>query len=110
MISVAMPAVATIERSVLQRGKRVYIDYMQNVVGKTLCAPYSVRPRPGAPVSTPLKWEELKDISPNDFSIKTILTRLNKLGDLYRPVLTDKQDIAKAMSLSLSEKNLTSST
>ena len=99
LVCQAMPDKATIERSVKDRGNRVYVDYMQNVVGKTLCSPYSVRPRDGAPVSTPLRWEELPDISPRDFNIKTIFTRVERLGDLFSPVLTDKQNIDEAMSI-----------
>lgn len=99
LVCQALPDKATIERSVKDRGNRVYVDYMQNVVGKTLCSPYSVRPRDGAPVSTPLRWEELPDISPHDFNIKTIFTRLERLGDLFSPVLTDKQNIDEAMSI-----------
>lgn len=99
MVCTAMPEVATIERSVKSRGKKVYVDYMQNVIGKTLCAPYSVRPRHGAPVSTPLKWEELRGISPMDFNIKNIFARLKKTGDLFSPVLTDKQAIDEAIGV-----------
>lgn len=93
MVCNLIPDSTTIERSVKARGERVYIDYMQNVVGKTLCAPYSVRPRPGAPVSTPLRWEELEDIVPAQFDIQTILPRVNKYGDFFSKVLTDRQDL-----------------
>lgn len=99
MVCNAMPDDATIERSVKERGKRVYIDYMQNAAGKTLCAPYSVRPRTGAPVSTPIRWEELNDISPAQFHISNILNRLAKTGDLFSPVLNDKQNLDKVLSL-----------
>lgn len=101
LVCQALPHEATIERSVKDRGDRVYVDYMQNVVGKTLCSPYSVRPREGAPVSTPLRWEELPDISPSDFNIKTVFTRLKKLGDLFSPALEDKQNIDEAIGMLL---------
>ena len=94
----AMPSVATIARSIKDRGARVYIDYLQNVVGKTLCAPYSVRPRPGAPVSTPLEWDELPSFRPSQFTIKSIIFRLQKKGDLFAPVLNDKQDLDGALN------------
>jgi bifunctional non-homologous end joining protein LigD len=101
MICMAMPNLATVERSVSKRGKRIYIDYMQNVIGKTICAPYSIRPYNGAPVSTPVRWEELKDISPRDFNIKNIFSRLKKTGDLFNAVLTDKQNIDKTINVLL---------
>ncbi|MGI6453274.1 MAG: non-homologous end-joining DNA ligase [Syntrophomonadaceae bacterium] len=93
------PDMATIERRVSQRGKRVYIDYLQNVRGKTVCAPYSVRARPGAPVSTPITWDELPHITPQQFTIKTILTRLQSTGDLFYPVLTHKQSLENTLKL-----------
>jgi len=93
IVCTAMPNDATVERSVSKRGQRIYVDYMQNVIGKTICAPYSVRPRHGAPVSAPLRWEELRDISPGEFNIKNIFDRLKKTGDLFTAVLTDKQNI-----------------
>jgi len=98
MICTARPDIATIERSISKRGQRIYVDYMQNVIGKTICAPYSVRPRHGAPVSTPVRWEELRDISPGDFNIKNIFDRLKKTGDLFSAVVTDKQNIDKIIN------------
>lgn len=91
-----LPDIATIERSVSKRGRKVYIDYMQNVQGKTLSSVYSVRPRPGAPVSTPLMWEEIHNYTPKDFNIKNILSRIETHGDLFHNVLTDKQSLAEA--------------
>jgi bifunctional non-homologous end joining protein LigD len=92
------PDIATVERSVSKRGNKIYIDYMQNVIGKTICAPYSVRPRPSAPVSVPLAWDELSAIKPSDFNIKNVLKRLNQRGDLFQPVLKDQQ-VLKAFNL-----------
>ena len=97
LVCAVLPDIATIERTVSKRGSKVYVDYMQNVVGKTLCAPYSVRPRAGAPVSTPLHWEEIEHISPGQFSIKTVFDRLQPQGDLFRPVLQDKQNLDEVM-------------
>lgn len=96
MVCTILPDIATIERTVAKRGTKVYVDYMQNIIGKTLCAPYSVRPRPGAPVSAPLNWEEITEVSPNDFTIKNMLTRLNRLDDLFHPVLSQPQQINSA--------------
>ncbi|MGR6835549.1 non-homologous end-joining DNA ligase [Syntrophomonas erecta] len=94
-----LPDIATIERRVKQREGRVYIDYLQNVKGKTLSAPYSVRPRPGAPVSTPLEWDELTQIQPSQFTITTILSRVRDRGDLFAPVLVEKQSLDEALRL-----------
>jgi bifunctional non-homologous end joining protein LigD len=90
------PDLATIVRAVKKRkGHHVYVDYLQNIRGKTVASVYSPRPRQGAPVSTPLKWEEFKKpIDPKAFTIKTIFKRLDKLGDLFEPALTDRQDIS----------------
>src|SRR5207244_2495505 len=91
-----IPEYATIERVVRKRKPHeVYVDYLQNIRGKTVASVYSPRPRPGAPVSTPLKWDEFKrPIDPNAYTIKTIFKRLDKLGDLFEKALTDRQDIA----------------
>jgi len=90
------PDLATIVRAVKKRkGHHVYVDYLQNIRGKTVASVYSPRPREGAPVSTPLKWEEFKKpIDPKAFTIKTIFKRLQKFGDLFEPGLADRQDIS----------------
>jgi bifunctional non-homologous end joining protein LigD len=90
-----VPDIATIERVVRKRKPHeVYVDYLQNIRGKTVASVYSPRPRAGAPVSTPLKWEEFKrPIDPNAFTIRTIFKRLDKYGDLFEKALTDRQDI-----------------
>jgi bifunctional non-homologous end joining protein LigD len=96
-----MPEVATIERVVKRRKPHeVYIDYLQNIRGKTVASVYSPRPRPGAPVSTPLKWEEFKrPIDPKAFTIKTIFKRLDKYGDLFDKSLSDRQDISQFLNV-----------
>jgi bifunctional non-homologous end joining protein LigD len=90
-----IPEAATIERVVRKRkAHEVYIDYLQNIRGKTVASVYSPRPRPAAPVSTPLRWEEFKKpIDPLNYTIKTIFKRLEKFGDLFEKALTDRQDI-----------------
>ncbi len=83
-----LPNISTLERSLSKRSGKVYIDCHQNNFGQTLAAPYSVRARPGAPVSTPLQWKEVKaGLDPKKFTIKTIFSRLKKWGDLFSPVL-----------------------
>ena len=90
------PEYATIERVVKKRkAHHVYVDYLQNIRGKTVASVYSPRPRPGAPVSTPLKWEEFqRPIDPKEYTIKTIFKRLDKFGDLFEKAQADRQDIS----------------
>jgi bifunctional non-homologous end joining protein LigD len=81
------PKVATIERSVRTRGPRVYIDYMQNVLGKTLATAYSARASEYAGASTPLTWDEIdRGIRREDFTIETVPARLEQVGDLWKPL------------------------
>lgn len=94
------PQVATIERSLKKRQRgQIYMDHMQNARGKSVVAPYSVRPKAGAPVSAPLEWKEIErcKITPQDFTIKNILKRLEKKGDLFKPVLSAKQKLTDAI-------------
>lgn len=78
----------TTERSLTRRRGRLYLDCMQNAYGKTVVAPYSLRAVDGAPVSAPLKWEEVgKDLDPGKFNLRTMPERLAKVGDLFEPVL-----------------------
>ncbi len=75
----------------------VLVDHRQNGHGKTIASVYSVRPKPGAPVSTPLRWEELtKDVRPRDFSMAAALERVERHGDLFAPVLEDPRALAPA--------------
>jgi bifunctional non-homologous end joining protein LigD len=75
----------------------VLVDHRQNGWGKTIASVYSVRPKPGAPVSTPLRWEELtKDVRPRDFSMDVVLERVARDGDLYAPVLEDARPLGAA--------------
>ncbi len=76
----------------------VLVDHRQNGHGKTIASVYSVRPKPGAPVSTPLRWEELtEDLSPRDFSMQVALDRLDQHGDLFEPVLHARQALGSAL-------------
>jgi bifunctional non-homologous end joining protein LigD len=90
--------ITSLERSPAKRQKKIYIDFLQNREGQTLAAPYSIRPTPDASVSTPLKWEELdKKLKPTAFTIKNIFSRLDKVGDLWQPVLGQGIDMAKIL-------------
>ena len=94
-----VPGFTSLKRSPSKRQKKVYLDYLQNRPGQTLAAPYSIRPRPGAPVATPLKWEEVKiGLDPNRFTIKNTLERLKENGDIFKNVLGKGIDIAKCIS------------
>lgn len=94
-----VPSFTSIKRSPSKRQKKVYLDYLQNRPGQTLAAPYSIRPQPGAPVATPLKWEEVKiGLDPKDYHIKNTLMRLSKTGDIFKDVLGKGIDIAKCIS------------
>ena len=82
------PAVATVERAVAKRGRTVYVDYLQNIEGKTLACAYSARASQFAGVSTPLHWQELdEDVRPEDFTLDGVETRFAQVGDLWNPVL-----------------------
>jgi bifunctional non-homologous end joining protein LigD len=75
----------------------VLLDHRQNGWGKTIASVYSVRPRPGAPVSTPLRWEELRPgMRPGDFPMRVALERLERDGDLYAPVLKEPRALGAA--------------
>jgi len=89
------PDIATVTRRPSSRGGKVYVDYLQNGRGKLVVAPYSVRPLPGAPVSTPLAWEELEDdIAIEHYTIVTVPGRLRSLpAPLMEPVITEVPDL-----------------
>jgi len=75
----------------------VLVDHRQNGHGKTIASVYSVRPKPGAPVSTPLRWEELtEDVRPRSFGMREALDRVERHGDLFAPVLEDPRPLAPA--------------
>jgi bifunctional non-homologous end joining protein LigD len=76
----------------------VLVDHRQNGHGKTIASAYSVRPKPGAPVSTPLRWDELTDdVRPRDFSMQVALDRVAEHGDLFEPVLHGRQALGPAL-------------
>jgi bifunctional non-homologous end joining protein LigD len=78
--------------------KGVLIDANQNGEGKTIASVYSVRPRPGAPVSTPLRWDEVDEsLDPRAFTMDVVRERIAKHGDLFEGVLTTKQQLGPAL-------------
>jgi bifunctional non-homologous end joining protein LigD len=96
-LEVAHPGVVTTEWLKKKRSG-VLVDHRQNGWGKTIASVYSVRPKRGAPVSTPLRWEELtEDVRPRDFSMNVALERIERLGDLFEPVLRGRQALGPAL-------------
>jgi len=92
--------VATVERAIKKRGAgRIYVDHMQNARGKSVVAPYSVRPKTGATVSAPLQWREVKSgkVTIQDFNIRNMPARIRRKGELFKPVLNAKQSLDEAI-------------
>ena len=96
LLESANPDDITMQWDIVKRGPKVFIDHNQNVGGKTIASVYSVRPRSGAPVSTPILWEEVGTVHPDDFTIQTIWPRLQRYGDLFSPVLEGGQTLEEA--------------
>jgi bifunctional non-homologous end joining protein LigD len=89
----AFPDLATNERKIANRRGKVYIDHLQNSKGKTIASVYSLRPLPGAPVSTPVAWDELSQVRPAMFNIQTVPERIKRNGDYFNPLLFLKQEL-----------------
>jgi bifunctional non-homologous end joining protein LigD len=91
MVAKKHPKLATIERSIAARGRRVYVDYLQNIKGKTLASAYSPRANDFAGVSTPLTWDEIDEgVSPKDFTITNFVERMEAVGDLWAALRRSK--------------------
>ena len=95
----ADPDRVTMEWEVRQRSGKVFVDHNMNRVGANISAAWSMRPEPGATVSTPVTWEEVDAglIRPGDFTIATIWERIATVGDPFRPVVEEPQDLAPAL-------------
>jgi bifunctional non-homologous end joining protein LigD len=93
-----IPSFTSIERNPAKRKKKIYLDFLQNRSIQTIAAPYSLRPKPGATVSTPLHWEEVKPgLSPKSFTIFNTLDRIQNEGDIFKPVLGKGIDLDKVL-------------
>ena len=91
-----LPEFTSLVRSLKKRGNNIYIDYLQNRKGQTLASAYSLRPKKGATVSTPLEWKEVKKgLHPSQFDMFNIFKRLEKKGDLFSAVLGKGIDLVK---------------
>jgi DNA ligase D-like protein (predicted polymerase) len=69
-----------------ERGERIFVDYNQNARDRTIASAYSIRPKPGAPVSAPVTWDELPGVAPEDFTVATMPARFAELGDLHASI------------------------
>ncbi|MEP6676461.1 MAG: DNA ligase D, partial [Ferruginibacter sp.] len=99
MANEQLPSFTSIERNLKKRGSKIYLDFLQNRRGQTISSVYSLRPRAGATVSTPLLWKEVKSgLSPSMFTIETILPRLKKMKDIFSPVLGKGIDLQKCLA------------
>lgn len=89
----------TLERNLQKRGNQhIYMDYLQNRKGQTIASVYSLRPKPGATVSAPLLWKEVKKgLTPGDFTIHNIEQRVKKMGDIFKGVLGKGTDLEKCL-------------
>ena len=93
-----LPEITSIERLTKARKNKLYVDFLQNRPKATLAAPYSLRPKPGATVSMPLYWEEVKKgLSMKDFTIENAMDRIKTVGDIFKPVLGKGIDLNKIL-------------
>ena len=96
-IGAVVPDLVSWKWTKADRGGLARLDYTQNVINKTLVAPYSPRAAPGAPVSAPIEWDELDDpdLRPDGFTIGAVLDRLRDRGDVFSPALHADQDLPR---------------
>lgn len=100
-----LPAFTTLERAIADRKGKMYLDFLQNRPQATVAAPYSLRPKPGATVSMPLEWDEVKPgLKMSDFTIYNSVERVLDKGDIFKPVLAEGIDLEKAIALFEKEK------
>jgi len=98
LVNQELPDITSIERIVKNREGKIYLDFLQNRPHATIAAAYSVRPKPGATVSMPLHWEEVKKgLKMKDFTIKNALERLSAEGDIFKPVLGKGINLEKVL-------------
>lgn len=98
LIHRTFPGRTTRERRVARR-QGVYIDHLQNVMGKTIASVYSPRPQPLGTVSTPVTWDELPSVHPTSFTLKNVPDRVRRVGDLFAPVLEQRQNLDGALAV-----------
>jgi DNA ligase D len=81
-----LPAEVTTKWWKEERGERVFVDYNQNARDRTIASAYSIRPKPGAPVSAPLAWDELPEVAPEDLTVATMPSRFAEIGDRHEAI------------------------
>jgi bifunctional non-homologous end joining protein LigD len=95
-VAKVLPKISTVERMKAKRDGKLYVDYLQNGEGKTIVAPYTLRALDGAPVSTPLAWGEVTEaLDPRAFTMRAVLDRVAKHGDLFAPALAAGRKIPR---------------
>ncbi|WP_027378093.1 DNA ligase D [Kaistella palustris] len=98
LVQKELPKITSIERIIKNRGGKMYLDFLQNRPHATIAAAYSVRPKPGATVSMPLHWDEVKKgLKMSDFTIHNALERIKSEGDIFKPVLGKGIDMKKVI-------------
>lgn len=98
LVQQELPELTSIERNPEKRKGKIYLDFLQNRETQTAAAPYSLRPKPGVPVSTPLHWDELKKgLTPVTYHARNIFERLKTEGDLFKPVLEKGIDLHEVL-------------
>ena len=98
LVNKQIPDYTSLERSIAARNGKMYLDFLQNRPGATIAGPYSLRPKPGATVSMPLTWEEVKPgLTIQHFNIHNAIGRLKETGDLFKDVLGDGIDLQKTI-------------
>lgn len=105
LIHAELPDYTSLERTVRDRKGKMYLDFLQNRPHATIAAAYSVRPKPGATVSMPLHWDEVKKgLKISDFTLFNAIERMHELGDIFKPVLGKGIDLKKVID-TLSKKS-----
>jgi bifunctional non-homologous end joining protein LigD len=99
LVNHELPDLTSVERSPSKRKGKIYLDFLQNRETQTAAAPYSLRPKPGVPVSTPLDWSELKKgLTPTTYNARNIFDRLKVEGDLFKAVLGKGINLEKVLN------------
>jgi len=100
LIHAELPDTTSVERSPAKRPNKVYIDFLQNRRGQTIACPYSVRPKPGATVSTPLHWHEVNNsLKLADYTLFNTKARVESIDDPWKDLTKTKNDLKKALQL-----------